>query len=108
MKMSSETFGALLLCPAKAYLVSRGFPAEERQITRLISEYEHWLREVAVDTLRHAGWAERVHIGMPPLEAFADDPYSLVLGCDLAGPSYAARLDGFTVRKSSTSPSDFA
>lgn len=69
MKITSETFQALLQCPTKAYSIYHGVPAEVRAITQLAKDYQEAVHRNISARLRETVSSDQLYIGTPSMEA---------------------------------------
>ncbi|HUO14311.1 MAG TPA: hypothetical protein VMX38_04930, partial [Verrucomicrobiae bacterium] len=68
MKLTSETFEALLQCPTKAYSIHHGVPAEVRAITELVKGYQQACHRDISARLRATVPPDQLYRGTPSVE----------------------------------------
>ena len=98
MKLTSETFEALLQCPTKAYSIHHGVPAEVRAITELVKSYQQACHRDISAKLRAAEPSDQLYIGTPSVETLRQRRYSMALECSFETSSIQANAHGVSLK----------
>jgi predicted RecB family nuclease len=107
MAITEEIFEAFLRCETKSYLYSQG-------AVRTNTEFSEWKRHVR-ETFKQTGWKRlrsavregEWYVGTPPLHAFQDRRYRLIIDYTVALPDFESRLHALERIPSSFGTSDY-
>jgi predicted RecB family nuclease len=98
MRITPETFEALLQCPTKAYSIYHGVPAEGRAITQLVKDYQEAVHRNISARLRGTVSSDQLYIGTPSVEALRQRRYSMALDCGFETSSIQAQVHGINLK----------
>jgi|SRR5579863_6455655 len=106
MRITPETFQALLQCPTKAYSIYHGVPAEIRAITQLAKEYQEAVHRNISARLAGTVSSDHLYIGTPSVEALRQRRYSIALDCRFETSSIQAQVHGISLKVSKDADGD--
>jgi hypothetical protein len=92
MRITSETFEALLKCPTKAHSIYHRVSTEIRAITQLVQDDEDAFCRNASAQLRSNVPAEQLYVGTPPLGAIKRRLFQMILDCTFVTDALEAQV----------------
>lgn len=98
MKLTSETFEALLQCPTRAYSIHHGVPAEVRAITELVKGYQQACHRDISARLCATVPPDQLYMGTPSVETLRQRRYSIALECSFETSSIQAQVHGVRIK----------